>query len=213
MKPAWDQLMAEYSGSKHAGVYDVDCTADGKALCEDVGVSGYPTIKYGDPSDKKDLQTYSGGRDFDALKKFAEDNLSPTCGPASMDACSDEEKVLLASFMTRSSADLLAEATKLEKDFAATQFKLDRKASKLKDKERDYQDDAEEQRGSKPKKGKEAEHKAKMDKLDARKAKIEEDKEALKKEQEALMTEMAKSGLKLMKLVSGIKLMTEGKEL
>jgi len=202
MKPAWDQLMSEYSESKHAGIYDVDCTADGKDLCQDVGVSGYPTIKYGDPSDKKNLQTYNGGRDLDALKKFAEDNLSPICGPASMDACSDEDKALLESFMTRSSADLLAEAKKLDKEFAATQKKLDKKTSKLKDKERDYQDDAEEQRGSKPKKGKEAEHIAKTDKLDARKAKIEEDKEALNKEQEALKTEMAKSGVKLMKLAA-----------
>ncbi|OLQ03763.1 Type-2 histone deacetylase 2 [Symbiodinium microadriaticum] len=30
---------------------DADCTAGGKSKCEEVGVRGYPTIKYGDPDD------------------------------------------------------------------------------------------------------------------------------------------------------------------
>lgn len=202
MKPDWDTLMSEYSGSKHAGIYDVDCTADGKDLCEDVGVSGYPTIKYGDPGDRKSLKAYEGGRDLDALKKFAEDNLGPLCTPASLDACSEEEKVLLERFLKRSSADLLAEAKKLDKDFAATQKKLDKKASKLKDKQSDQNDDYLEFKGSNPKKGKEAEHKAKFDKLEARKAKLEKEKETLDKEQDTIKSEMAKSGVKLMKLAA-----------
>ena len=37
---------------------------------------GFPTIKYGDPSD---LQAYEGGRDEKALKKFAEEKLVPMC--------------------------------------------------------------------------------------------------------------------------------------
>ena len=59
MKPAWDKLMAEYTDSSTILVGDVDCTADGKSKCEDVGVQGYPTIKYGSPDD---LQDYEGGR-------------------------------------------------------------------------------------------------------------------------------------------------------
>merc|ERR1719231_1471116 len=34
MKPAWDKLMKEYADSSTAGVYDVDCTAAGKPLCD-----------------------------------------------------------------------------------------------------------------------------------------------------------------------------------
>merc|ERR1711924_170527 len=74
MKPAWDQLMDEFSSSTTSLIADVDCTADGKPLCETHGVQGFPTIKHGDPAD---LQDYSGGRDFDSLKKFAEENLGP----------------------------------------------------------------------------------------------------------------------------------------
>merc|ERR1712193_546212 len=63
---------AEFKDSKTALVADVDCTAGGQSLCNEVGVRGYPTIKYGDPNN---LEDYKGGRDFDALKKFAEENL------------------------------------------------------------------------------------------------------------------------------------------
>ena len=50
-----------FSGSPTSLVADVDCTADGQSLCSTKGVSGYPTIKYGDPTD---LQDYQGGRKY-----------------------------------------------------------------------------------------------------------------------------------------------------
>jgi len=158
MKSDWDALMAEYAGAKGSGVYDVDCTAAGKDLCEEVGVQGYPTIKYGDPSDKKALQAYEGGRDGESLKKFAEENLAPVCGPASFEACSEEEKVMLGGFMTKSSADLSAEAKKLAKDFAAKSKKLAKKSSKMSEKSQEFLEDEAEQKRAKPKKGKEAAH-------------------------------------------------------
>jgi len=121
MKPAWDKLMAEFKDSKTALVADVDCTADGKALCNEVGVRGYPTIKYGDPNS---LEDYKGGRDFDALKKFAEANLGPTCGPANLDLCDAEKKAAIDKFSKMSASELEAaikEKTdameKLESDF------------------------------------------------------------------------------------------------
>merc|ERR1712048_1013130 len=120
-KPAWDKLIAEFKDSKTAVVADVDCTAGGKSLCDEVGVRGYPTIKYGDPNN---LEDYKGGRDFDALKKFAEENLGPTCGPANMDLCDAEKKALIEKFQGMSEADLAsaikekeAAIEKLESDF------------------------------------------------------------------------------------------------
>jgi len=121
MKPAWDKLMEEFKDSKTALVGDADCTADGKALCDRVGVRGYPTIKQGDPNN---LEDYKGGRDFDSLKKFAEENLGPTCGPANLDLCDDAKKADIEKFSKMSAADLEAsiqEKTttmeKLETDF------------------------------------------------------------------------------------------------
>lgn len=202
MKPTWDQLMSDYEGSKHAGIFDVDCTADGKDLCSEVGVTGYPTIKWGDPTDKTNLKAYEGGRDVDSLKKFAEENLGPLCTPASLDVCSDEDRVLLEGFVKKSAAELLADANKLNKEFAATQKKLDKKTSKLKDQRQEYKEDIGDHSSSKPKKGKEAEHKAKTDKLEARRVKLEATKEALDKEQDRLKSDIAKSGVKLMALAA-----------
>jgi len=121
MKPAWDKLAEEFKDSKSAVIADVDCTAGGKDLCSTHGVRGYPSIKYGDPNA---LEDYKGGRDFDALKKFAEENLGPTCGPANLDLCDADKKAQIEKFSAMSAADLqasvdekVAAQEKLETDF------------------------------------------------------------------------------------------------
>mmetsp|Transcript_91578 Transcript_91578/g.285437 ORF Transcript_91578/g.285437 Transcript_91578/m.285437 type:complete len:128 (+) Transcript_91578:234-617(+) len=88
--------MDDFKDSPTALVGDVDCTAEGKDLCEKNEVRGYPTIKYGDPGDLKD---YQGGRTYDDLKKFAEENLGPNCGPTNLDLCSAEVRARLEGFM------------------------------------------------------------------------------------------------------------------
>jgi len=120
MKPAWDKLMEEFKDSKTALVGDADCTADGKALCDEVGVRGYPTIKHGDPAA---LEDYKGGRDFDSLKKFAEENLGPSCGPANLDLCDADKKAEIEKFSKMSSADL--EASIKEKTEAMEKLETD----------------------------------------------------------------------------------------
>ena len=69
IKPDWDKLMHEFDGSSTKLIADVDCTAEGEPLCNDLGVQGFPTLKWGDPSD---LQDYNGGRSYEDLKEFAE---------------------------------------------------------------------------------------------------------------------------------------------
>jgi len=103
MKPDWDKLMTEFKDSTTALVADVDCTAGGKSLCDQIGVRGYPSIKYGDPNN---LEDYKGGRTFDALKKFAEENLGPTCGPNNLDLCDEEKKATISKYNAMSAAEL-----------------------------------------------------------------------------------------------------------
>lgn len=194
--------MKEFDGSKNSGVYDVDCTAAGKELCEEVGVSGYPTIKWGDPSDKKALQDYSGGRADEDLKKFAAENLGPTCGPDHMDVCTDVQKTQLEGFLKRTGADLAAEVKKLEKEVLASQKKIDKKIVKLKEKKQEFEDDRDEQRGQKPKKGKEKEFEAKKEKMRAKKEKLDAETEALEAEGALMVQGMEGSGLALMKLAA-----------
>jgi hypothetical protein len=120
MKPDWDKLMAAFADSKDVLIADVDCTAGGKSLCDQVGVRGYPTIKHGDPND---LQDYKGGRDFSALKKFA-DGLGPVCGPGNLDLCDAAKKAKIDEFkaMGAEKRDAMIkekekEGEKLEADF------------------------------------------------------------------------------------------------
>jgi len=103
MKPAWDKLMKVYEDSKTALVADVDCTADGKPLCDTHGVDGFPTIKWGDPSA---LETYEGGRELADLKKFAKENLKPLCSPSNIDLCDAEKKQQLEKLMAMDDATL-----------------------------------------------------------------------------------------------------------
>lgn len=122
MKPDWDKLMEAYADSKTAGVFDVDCTAEGKPLCDANGVRGYPTIKWGDPSN---LEDYQGGRSFDALKKFADDNLKPMCSPSNIDLCDDEKKAEIEKFssMGVDELDKLIAGKESEQEEAEKNFK------------------------------------------------------------------------------------------
>jgi len=123
MKPDWDKLMEAFKDSKTALIADVDCTAAGKSLCEEVGVKGYPTIKYGDPNN---LEDYKGGRDFDALTKFANENLGPSCGPANVDLCDADKKKMIEQFQGMSSSEL--DAAIKEKTAAIEKEEADFKA-------------------------------------------------------------------------------------
>lgn len=147
MKPAWDQLMAEYKDHATTLIADVDCTAGGKSLCDESGVRGFPTIKYGDPSD---LQDYKGGRSISDLQKFAKENLGPTCGPAALDLCDEEKKKTIEEFtklgaegreakikeqeeeMEKSESDFKAFVDGLQKQYTEASDKKDKDIEEIK---------------------------------------------------------------------------------
>lgn len=87
--------MEEFDGSETQLVADVDCTAAGKPLFDANGVKGFPTLKFGDPSDLKD---YKSDRDYDSLVKFVKEELKPSCSPANIDLCDDKKKTRLKKF-------------------------------------------------------------------------------------------------------------------
>lgn len=127
MKPAWDKLMeGDYGAGALVG--DVDCTAAGKPLCDSNGVKGFPTIKWGDPSA---LEDYKGGRDFDALDKFASENLKPVCSPANIDLCDEEQTATIKKFMDMSGDDLDAEIEKKEDEIKTAEKTFEDALEKL----------------------------------------------------------------------------------
>jgi protein disulfide-isomerase-like protein len=122
LAPDWKKLMAEFNDSKTMLVADVDCTAEGKPLCEANSVQGFPTLKWGDPSA---LEAYEGARTLDALKKFATENLKPICSPKNIDLCDAEKKAEITKFQAMSVADLdtLIAAKETELSTAEETFK------------------------------------------------------------------------------------------
>jgi len=128
MKPDWDKLTKEYKDSTSALVADVDCTAAGKDLCETHGVEGFPTIKWGDPSD---LQDYDGGRTFKELQKFAKENLKPVCSPKNIDLCDAAKKTEIAALQAMSVADLTSKIEEKEAEQKSAEKEFEEEVEKL----------------------------------------------------------------------------------
>mmetsp|Transcript_7849 Transcript_7849/g.12282 ORF Transcript_7849/g.12282 Transcript_7849/m.12282 type:complete len:223 (+) Transcript_7849:82-750(+) len=104
LKPDWDKLMEEFASSATQLIADVDCTVpENDELCTANGVQGFPTLKWGDPSD---LQEYQGSRSLDALKEFATANLKPMCSIKNIDLCDEEKKTLIETYQGMSVEDL-----------------------------------------------------------------------------------------------------------
>jgi len=137
MKPAWEQLGSEFENSKTVLIGNVDCTVE-QDLCSKYGVQGYPTIKYFTGATATEGDSYSGGRTFDDLKAFADENLGPSCDAAHMDLCSEEQTKELEEAMKmtqeerdakiKASTDAAAEA---EATFKAEVSKLQSTYEKL----------------------------------------------------------------------------------
>merc|ERR1740120_626737 len=107
--------MDDFKDSPTALVADVDCTAEGESLCSKQGVQGYPTIKYGDPAELKDFQ---GGRSYDDLKKFASENLGPTCGPGeNLGLCDEKTRTKIENYVKMSKEKLEGKIRKAQTDF------------------------------------------------------------------------------------------------
>jgi hypothetical protein len=89
--------MKDYAGSKTALVADVDCTTEeGQSLCQEHGIEGFPTLKYGHPDA---LEDYEGPRDYESLKEFADENLIPMCSPFNIDLCDATEKAEIKKYV------------------------------------------------------------------------------------------------------------------
>jgi len=136
MKPDWDKLGSQYKDSKYVVIADVDCTAgENKNLCSENGVRGYPTIKYfmgGSPED------YKGGRTYDALKSFVDDNLSsPPCDNSNRDECSAEQLEKLDAAVALSQED---RDTAIEEKVAAVKASEDGVQDLLQKLQKQYQD-------------------------------------------------------------------------
>jgi len=119
LAPDWDALADQYAGSPSVLVGSVDCTADENSdLCSAHDVSGYPTLKYFKDGTAED---YNGGRDLDALRSFADEELNKKCAVGSEEEmmredahCSDRERGYASKMRGKSAEDLAAQIARLE---------------------------------------------------------------------------------------------------
>lgn len=128
MAPDWEKLAEEWNGHAVGLIAEVDCTADGKPLCDDNGVRGFPTLKYGDPAD---LEAYEGGRSYDDLAKFAEENLKPVCSVANIDLCEPDKKKQIEEYSKLSEDELKAAIAKEEEKLDAAEENFKEAVAKL----------------------------------------------------------------------------------
>jgi len=140
LAPTWNQLSDAFDSNDAVVIADVDCTVE-KDLCSRFGVKGYPTLKYFTTSTGADGDAYEGGRDFDALKSFADDNLGPSCGPSSRDLCTAEELEKYDAVIALGAEAIAAEIKELKEsnEKAETHFKDE--LQKLQDAYKQLQDD------------------------------------------------------------------------
>merc|ERR1719215_1247197 len=131
MKPDWEKLMKQFAGSKSALVAEVDCTAEGKPLCEEHGVEGFPTLKWGDASA---LEDYEGGRGLDELKTFAEQNLKPLCSVANLDLCDADKKKQIEGYLAMPVKELSAKAAVIEASMKEVGETFETEVKKLQEK-------------------------------------------------------------------------------
>merc|ERR1712232_1475249 len=131
MAPDWEKLADEWASNEVGLVAEVDCTADGKALCDANGVKGFPTLKYGDPTA---LDDYQGGLSFSDLSKFAKDNLKPICSPSKMELCDDDKKKEIETLMAMSDDEINAKITAEEKKLEDAEEEFKNEVQKLQEK-------------------------------------------------------------------------------
>lgn len=218
MKPVWDKLMEEYEGSEGVGIYDVDCTRDGKSLCEELEVIGYPTFKYGQASNRKELTNYRyPGPNYEAIKQFTVSILGHPgiCNPAKPETCSEETRKKVEELMALTMPELQGEITKTQKEVFNSPRELGIKRSDLNSSlaqvEREWQHHSEELKVQKQAKDKlsrskkatdkQKENIAKVDKrlkdkgkdLKTRRRNLEEEKRQLETEQKNLDVELPKA--------------------
>jgi protein disulfide-isomerase A6 len=141
LQPAWSRLTEDFADNETIIVAEVDCTSEeGKAICQEQGIEGFPTIKFGSPNN---LEDYSGSRDYAALKTFA-DEMKPKCGLDFLDLCDEEERAKYDALLLISQEELEANISEREEVIKSAETLFQEEVQKLQTKFEELKSEMEE---------------------------------------------------------------------
>jgi predicted phage tail protein len=130
MAPDWEKLSGEWEGHDTGFIAEVDCTTEGKPLCDSNGVKGFPSLKYGDPAS---LEDYQGSRTYKDLAAFATENLKPVCSPSNIDLCDDDKKKQIEEMMKLSTEEIETKLAAAEEEIETADAEFKEAVTKLQD--------------------------------------------------------------------------------
>ena len=118
LKPVWEKLAGEFGDPKKGVVIGhVDCT-ENHDLCVEYGVKSYPTLKSFKGGDPKE---HFGGRSFDELKKYVDENLGAVCSTETLENCEPEQKAILDEWVAKTAEERAAKVDELEEQIEQIQ--------------------------------------------------------------------------------------------
>ncbi len=127
-----EKLAEEWHRNEVGLVAEVDCTSrNGKLLCEQLDIRSFPTLMYGDPGH---LEEYNGGRKYEDLAEFAEENLVPLCSPTKLDLCDEDTRKQIEEYLAMSQEELSALVESEEKKLANAKKAYDEEINALQQK-------------------------------------------------------------------------------
>ena len=83
-------------------------------LCSRFDVSGYPTIKYFTDETGEEGAPYQGGRDYESLKTFVEENLGKSCDVNEPESCDEKEQGYITKMKAKSDDEIAKQLDRLE---------------------------------------------------------------------------------------------------
>lgn len=113
IKPDWDLLSDHFQDQASVFIADVNCQKE-EALCTSYHPGGtYPTILVFHP--QKPPELYQGGRGFDDLRKFVDENLVVPCNVQSPEeTCSPKAQGYIRKWSAKDSEKQQKELTRLQ---------------------------------------------------------------------------------------------------
>lgn len=135
----WKNLAKAYADNDNVQIVDVDCIDAGKSICSQMGVQGFPTLKYFTEKTGKSGAAYQGGRDLASLKTFVEKNLNTkSCNVKTLEGCSTQEKNFIEKQKDRTPEERSAERKEKEDELKKLKKERTEAQAELKAKEKEW---------------------------------------------------------------------------